>query len=309
MAAPAARLAALTMAKLVLSSGGSVVFQCFVDKERLGVGRDPTNQIVVDDPSVSREHAAIVPVGNDHILEDLASANGTFVNGTRMSRRILQHGDVVEFGAFHLRYLNLKTATEVDLDRTMLIEGIAEAHAGLPADGEALPVPRTRATRIKFPNGRVHMFTGPRAGTTIELDRVVARFGKPATPFGGAGTAAPRLFSCARRRPPRPTRQRPAGGQGGAAGQRRRRDRGGGREIPVRGRLTRAVPPRERQTPMCWCTRQPEGRIAASLPAGSQERAARGLAVRQSRADSAVISPAAMAGGNTGLVLCQVGGQ
>ena len=167
------------MAKLVLSAGGSVVFQCFVDKGRLSVGRDPTNQIVIDDPSVSREHAAIVAVGNDHILEDLASANGTFVNGKRRSRRILQHGDVVAFGAFNLRYLNPKTAAEVELDRTMLIEGIAEAQAGLPADGEALPVPRTRATRIKFPNGRVYMVTGPRAGTTIELDRVVARFGKP----------------------------------------------------------------------------------------------------------------------------------
>ena len=167
------------MAKLVLSSGGSVVFQCFVDKERLGVGRDPTNQIVINDLSVSREHAAIVAVGNDHIIEDLTSANGTIVNGKRMSRRILQHGDVVEFGAFHLRYLNLKTATEVELDRTMLIEGIAEAQPGLPAAGATLPVPRTRATRIKFPNGRVYMFTGPRAGTTIELDRVVARFGKP----------------------------------------------------------------------------------------------------------------------------------
>ena len=167
------------MAKLVLSSGGSVVFQCFIDKERLGVGRDPTNQIVIDDPSVSREHAAIKAVGNDHILEDLASANGTFVNGTRMPRRILQHGDVVEFGAFNLRYLNSKTATEVEFDRTMLIEGIAEAQAGLPADGEALPVQRTRPTRINFPKGRVHMVSGPRAGMTIELDRVVATFGKP----------------------------------------------------------------------------------------------------------------------------------
>lgn len=167
------------MAKLVLSSGGSVVFQCFVGKERLGVGRDPANQIVINDPSVSREHAAIVAVGNDHILEDLGSANGTFVNGTRMPRRILQHGDVVEFGAFNLRYLNSKTATEVELDRTMLIEGIAEAKAELPADGEALPVQRTRPTRINFPKGRVHMVSGPRAGTTIELDRVVATFGKP----------------------------------------------------------------------------------------------------------------------------------
>jgi len=167
------------MAKLVLSSGGSIVFQCFVDKERLSVGRDPTNQIVVDDSSVSREHAQIVAVGNDHIIVDLASANGTFVNGRRMLRHILQHGDVVEFGVFNLRYLNSKTTTEVELDRTMLIEGIANAQLGLPTDGAALSVPRKRATRINFPTGRVHMVSGPRAGMMIELDRVVARFGKP----------------------------------------------------------------------------------------------------------------------------------
>ena len=166
------------MAKLVLSSGGSVVFQCFVDKDRLGVGRDPTNQIVINDPSVSRQHAAILPVGNDHILKDLASASGTFVNGTRMQQRILQHGDVVEFGAFNLRYLNPKAA-DIELDRTMLIEGIAGAQARRPAGGEALPVSRTRAKRLKVPNGRVHMISGPRAGMTIELDRVVATFGKP----------------------------------------------------------------------------------------------------------------------------------
>jgi FHA domain-containing protein len=166
------------MAKLVLSSGGSVVFQCFVDKERLGVGRDPTNQIVIDDPAASREHAVILPVGNDHILEDLASANGTFVNGVRVQRRILQHGDIVEFGAFNLRYLNPKAA-DVELDRTMLIEGIAEAQAGLPAGGEAIALSRTRATGIRFPSGRAHVVSGPRAGMTIELDRVVATFGKP----------------------------------------------------------------------------------------------------------------------------------
>jgi pSer/pThr/pTyr-binding forkhead associated (FHA) protein len=166
------------MAKLVLSSGGSVVFQCFVDKERLGVGRGPANQIVINDPKVSREHAAIVPVGNDHILEDLKSVNGTVVNGTRMPRRILQHGDVVEFGAFKLRYLNPKS-TDLALDRTMLIEGIPEARVGRRPGAEELAVPRTRETRINFPKGRAHMLSGPRAGATIELDRVVARFGKP----------------------------------------------------------------------------------------------------------------------------------
>src|SRR5512138_3505483 len=121
------------MAKLVLSAGDSVLYQCFVDKERLTVGRDAANPIVIDDPAVSREHAAIVSVGNDHVLEDLQSANGTFVNGKRVSRRILQHGDVIAFGRFNLRYINLRTSGGVDLERTMLIAGLARPDA--EADG------------------------------------------------------------------------------------------------------------------------------------------------------------------------------
>ncbi len=166
------------MAKLVLSAGDSVLFQCFVDKERLTVGRDARNPIVIDDPAVSREHAAIVPVGNDHILEDLESANGTFVNGKRVTRRILQHGDVMAFGRFHLRYLNTRAASGIDLERTMLIAGLARtADAG---DAEAdVQVPSAHAPRTRLPKARVMMLRGSRSGSVIELDRVVATFGKP----------------------------------------------------------------------------------------------------------------------------------
>jgi len=174
------------MAKLVLSAGGAVVHQCFVDKERVSVGREPHNAIVVDDPVVSREHAAVVPVGNDHILEDLGSANGTYVNGTRVARRILQHGDVIELGAYHLRYVNPKVAAEVDLERTMLIEGLRGAGAARDAstiDGN-IPMPVAGTDRAHFPRGRVWMGAGPRAGEVIELDRVVTMFGR-----AGAGSA------------------------------------------------------------------------------------------------------------------------
>ena len=171
------------MAKLVLSTGGAVVHQCFVDKDRVSVGREPHNGIVVDDPLVSREHAAIVPVGNDHILEDLGSANGTYVNGTRLTRRILQHGDVIALGDFHLRYLNPKVAAEVDLERTMLIEGLSKAiapRAGPSIDG-TVPMPIAGTARTHFPRGRVWMGAGPRAGEVIELDRVVTMFGSAHT--------------------------------------------------------------------------------------------------------------------------------
>jgi pSer/pThr/pTyr-binding forkhead associated (FHA) protein len=171
------------MAKLVLSSGGSIVFQCFLDQEPLSVGRAAQNQVVVDDAAVSEEHAVIVPVGNDHILEDLQSANGTLVNGTRVARHLLQHGDVMQFGAFYLRYLNPRASAERDLERTMLIEGLHARGddarpASLPPE-EGARVPSARRPPVHFPKGRVRVIAGSRAGSTIELDRVVATFGRP----------------------------------------------------------------------------------------------------------------------------------
>lgn len=170
------------MAKLVLSSGGSIVFQCFVDTEPLNVGRAAHNHVVIDDVAVSEEHAIIVPVGNDHILEDLQGTDGTVVNGTPVARRILQHGDVMQFGAFYLRYLNPRASAERDLERTMLIAGLQEQatdarHEWLP---EAVVGTRAaRPARIHFPTARVRVLAGTRAGDTIELDRVVAIFGRP----------------------------------------------------------------------------------------------------------------------------------
>lgn len=168
------------MAKLVLSSGGSIVFQCFLEAEPLSVGRAAHNEIVIGDPDVSEEHAAIFPVGNDHILEDLQSASGTLVNGAPVTRRILQHGDVMQFGAFFLRYLNPRASEESNLERTMLIAGLqvdgVQADSGASFGGERAPA--LRATKIRFPKGRVRVLSGGRAGSMIELDRVIAIFGR-----------------------------------------------------------------------------------------------------------------------------------
>jgi FHA domain len=170
------------MAKLVLSSGGSVLYQCVLDKDRVGIGREPHNQVVVDDAAVNGEHAAIFQVGNDHILEDLKSTRGTFVNGVRVLRHILQHGDVIEFGTLYLRYLNPRASAEIDLERTMLVAGLyASGDPGHERGSVAaeLQVPSARAGRVRFPKGQVRAIAGSLAGKVIELDRVVAVFGKP----------------------------------------------------------------------------------------------------------------------------------
>jgi len=63
------------------------------------VGRDRTCSIVLSHPAVSRKHAKITFSGREWVLEDLKSANGTYVNNTRIERANLKPGDVVRFGA------------------------------------------------------------------------------------------------------------------------------------------------------------------------------------------------------------------
>jgi len=162
------------MAKIVLSIGGTIVQQRFVDTETIEIGGQADSGLVVDDRAVDPKHAAIRCVGNDHILEDLGSRAGTWVNGTRVTRHILQHGDVVQLGSFYLRYLNPR-ASEVDFERTMLIAELpGPSDTGGQAHSSNTPPARSR---VRFPSGHARMTAGARAGQTVALDRVIAMFG------------------------------------------------------------------------------------------------------------------------------------
>lgn len=69
------------------------------DCERLLIGRHPACDVVVADPSVSRRHAQLTFRDGVWVLQDLASTNGTAVNGERVGRAALRSGDLVELGA------------------------------------------------------------------------------------------------------------------------------------------------------------------------------------------------------------------
>lgn len=56
-----------------------------VSKKTISIGRDPSNDLALDHPMVSRRHAKIVLQGEKHLIYDLDSANGTYVNGRRVS--------------------------------------------------------------------------------------------------------------------------------------------------------------------------------------------------------------------------------
>ncbi len=74
------------------------------DKE-LTIGRVGGNDVVIEHESISRKHAKLVRNGDQFVLYDLRSGNGTRVNGKSVSRQDLTHGDDVVFGDVPLRFL------------------------------------------------------------------------------------------------------------------------------------------------------------------------------------------------------------
>src|SRR5213076_932750 len=89
------------------------------------VGRDPGNDIILRDPKVSRHHADIVFERGFFVLHDLASANGTYVNGKRVRVAPLTHGAKVRMGNSHGRFSE-ELPTEADAPTG---EPVAEASA------------------------------------------------------------------------------------------------------------------------------------------------------------------------------------
>lgn len=95
----------------VLISAGLLIEQrggLPVTHHRLGllttIGRTADNHIVVAQKDVSRRHAEVRMVPAGYMLKDLDSPNGTFVNGARMTERLLQDNDSVTIGETEFRF-------------------------------------------------------------------------------------------------------------------------------------------------------------------------------------------------------------
>lgn len=68
------------------------------NKEAITIGRHPDNDVVLDNPKVSRNHARIVRRGNEYVLRDLQSGNGTWMRKRRIDEYTLCSGDTIGIG-------------------------------------------------------------------------------------------------------------------------------------------------------------------------------------------------------------------
>ena len=113
------------MAKVIVSFEDSVIQEMTLDKERVTIGRKPQNDIQIENPSVSGEHARIVTLLNSSFLEDVGSTNGTSVNGNPIKKHILRNNDVIAIGKYTLTFINDAPASnqakaDDDAERTII---------------------------------------------------------------------------------------------------------------------------------------------------------------------------------------------
>jgi Nif-specific regulatory protein len=92
------------------------------------IGRESTATLCLPDSSVSRKHSQIEWDGDEFIVTDLDSLNGTFVNDVPVKRRNLEHGDRVRIGNSQFLFLRYEgdvpsESSEVQFDDRQLVSG------------------------------------------------------------------------------------------------------------------------------------------------------------------------------------------
>ena len=87
------------MARIIVMLKDKVLKEVHVGREPLCIGRDPSNQLRLDNPAVSRFHAEVYRQGYPYFVEDKKSTNGTFVNEMPVSWKTgLKDGDRITVG-------------------------------------------------------------------------------------------------------------------------------------------------------------------------------------------------------------------
>ncbi|MBN1465666.1 FHA domain-containing protein [candidate division KSB1 bacterium] len=94
-----------SVAKLVVMHANSLEGEIFLDENETTLGRDEDADININDKRISRQHCKIWLDGHHYKLTDLGSANGSFVNGQRVSEKSLENGDRIQIGSSQFKFL------------------------------------------------------------------------------------------------------------------------------------------------------------------------------------------------------------
>lgn len=147
------------MPKLILTHDGAVIKEFILNEERMTIGRKPSNNIHIDDPTISGEHAAILMLQNAYV-EDLNSTNGTSLNGSPVTKRQLNHGDVIKIGRHEFKFVDDSLN---QFEQTVMIA----------------PQTSKKVSTEAPKKYQVSIVSGPKSGEVIALSKPYTTLGSP----------------------------------------------------------------------------------------------------------------------------------
>jgi pSer/pThr/pTyr-binding forkhead associated (FHA) protein len=170
------------MAKLIIKFNDVVIDQIVLKQGDVNIGRRPGSDVVLDNLSVSGNHASIFTIGEDSFVQDLNSTNGTFVNNKKIAKHHLENNDVITIGNHSLTYVNENAAKAApNFAKTVIIN---------PQKQEELTAQVARASRpepvreVETPKqGSLFILSGANNGKRIDITM-------PTTNLGRAGKRA-----------------------------------------------------------------------------------------------------------------------
>jgi pSer/pThr/pTyr-binding forkhead associated (FHA) protein len=92
------------MNKIIVNLGNVKLDEIPLHRGSLNIGRAADNDISLADAATSAHHAKIVTIFTSSFIQDLNSTNGTIVNGRKVVRHTLHHGDIISIGNLQLLY-------------------------------------------------------------------------------------------------------------------------------------------------------------------------------------------------------------
>ncbi|MCP4410003.1 MAG: FHA domain-containing protein, partial [Gammaproteobacteria bacterium] len=110
--------------RIILTQNGELIEEIQLDKRHISIGRRINNDITLGHRLVSRYHAQISVDGDQVVLEDLGSINGTYVNGKRTKSCVLRNHDRIRIGPFELELVtNPSHQTSNETTKLMMVPG------------------------------------------------------------------------------------------------------------------------------------------------------------------------------------------
>src|SRR3977135_4269716 len=115
------RLFLAITARLVAVNGPLSGRTFYLDEPVISIGRLGSNDVCLEDPFVSRHHCVIRNKDDEYRIEDLNSANGTYLNGERVNAGSLKEGCLIAIGAARFLFKIQNPKESITLGQNLLL--------------------------------------------------------------------------------------------------------------------------------------------------------------------------------------------